>query len=160
MKKLVALGRGCSAHIYNRGRSLSAQVRIQQGSRWRIVKRMDTTAGTSRMKILTECVTTVRITQHMTVYSHHSSEKTDSSCAVLLQAAMLPAMIMAGIITKRADIITINRKSLHGAVVAVTTPSARKESLSQKAERLYNKRQNNCQREVHVCEANTMLITQ
>lgn len=74
---------------------------------------------------------------------------------------MLPAMIMAGIITKRADIITINESRFMRAVVAVTTALCTlKESLSQKAERLYNKRQNNCQREVHVCEANTMLITQ
>lgn len=138
-----------------------AQVRIQRESMRRIVKRMDTTAGTSRMKILTDCVTTVRITQYMTVYTATTAAKRRIRRAGLLQAAMHPAMIMAGIITKRADIITINESRFMRAVVAVTTALCTlKESLSQKAERLYNKRQINCQREVHVCEANTMLIMQ
>ena len=121
MKKLVALGAAAALNYLQRGRSLSAQVRIQRESMRRIVKRMDTTAGTSRMKILTECVTTVRITQHMTVYTATTAAKRRIRHAVLLQAAMLPAMIMAGIITKRADIITINESRFMRAVVAVTT---------------------------------------
>ena len=81
MKKTGSFGRGCSAHIYNGTFAFGAGADTAESMR-RIVKRMDTTAGTSRMKILTECVTTVRITQHMTVYTATTAaKKTDSSCS-------------------------------------------------------------------------------